>query len=343
LRLAKELLDEENVELRREVSQRYHFEKFVGTTPVMEEVFAMVGKVAKSRANVLVRGESGTGKELVAKTIHYNSDRQKGPFVKLNCAALPESLVESELFGVERGTATGVEKRIGKVEQANHGTLFLDKVGDMPLTTQSKVLRVLQEREFERVGGRQSISVDVRVISATNKDLEEAIRTGEFRADLYYRLNVVTISVPPLRRHLGDIPNLVKLFLSQCSEREGKQIVGLTKDAWDLLFAHSWPGNVRELENAIEQAVVMCDGDKLMASHLPPDIRAAAEQSRGTGPGVLPIANGMGPLDRTIEAAEEAAIRAVLDRFGGNKTRAAEELGISRVTLYNKLKKYGVE
>jgi Nif-specific regulatory protein len=348
LRQAKELLDEENVELRREVSQRYQFDNFVGSTPAMEEVFAVVGKVARSRANVLIRGESGTGKELVAKTIHYNSDRSGGPFVKLNCAALPESLVESELFGVERGTATGVDKRIGKFEQANHGTLFLDEIGDMPLTTQAKVLRVLQEKEFERVGGRQSIAVDVRVLSATHKDLEEAIKNGEFRADLYYRLNVVPVSVPPLRRRRGDIPALVKLFLDQSAESEGKHISGLTRDAWEVIQNHPWPGNVRELQNVIAQAVVMCDGDKINAAHLPAEIRqgaaGAAEGGGGAGgTAMISVPAGAQPLDRVLEAAEEAAIKATLERVGGNKSRAADELGISRVTLYNKLKKYGIE
>jgi len=343
LRLAKELLDEENVELRREVGQRYQFENFVGNTPAMQEVFSIVGKVAKSRANVLIRGESGTGKELVAKTIHYNSDRKNGPFVKLNCAALPESLVESELFGVEGGTATGVEKRIGKFEQANAGTLFLDEVGDMPLTTQAKVLRVLQEREFERVGGRKPIAVDVRVITATHKDLEEAIRAGEFRGDLFYRLNVVAVTVPPLRQRKADLPGLVKLFLDECARNEGKHITSLSKEAWEIIFAHSWPGNVREVQNAIEQAVVMCDGDKLLASHLPLEIRHAAELSADRSSGLPSGVAGAQPLDRTLEAAEEAAIRAALDRCGGNKSKAADGLGISRVTLYNKLKKYGMD
>jgi Nif-specific regulatory protein len=346
LRQAKELLDEENVELRREVGQRYQFDNFVGSTPAMEEVFAVVGKVARSRANVLIRGESGTGKELVAKTIHYNSERSGGPFVKLNCAALPESLVESELFGVERGTATGVDKRIGKFEQANNGTLFLDEIGDMPLTTQAKVLRVIQEKEFERVGGRQSIAVDVRVLSATHKDLEEAIRTGEFRADLYYRLNVVPVLVPPLRRRRGDIPALVKLFLDQHAESEGKRITGLTRDAWEVIQNHPWPGNVRELQNAIAQAVVMCDGDKINAAHLPAELRQAAGGTGGAGQGgtaMIAVPAGAQPLDRVLEAAEEAAIKATLERVGGNKSRAADELGISRVTLYNKLKKYGIE
>ena len=341
LRRAKELLDEENVELRREVGQRYQFENFVGSTPEMEELFTLVGKVARSRANILIRGESGTGKELVAKTIHYNSDRSEGPFVKLNCAALPESLVESELFGVERGTATGVDKRIGKFEQANHGTLFLDEVGDMPLTTQAKVLRVIQEKEFERVGGRQSISVDVRVVSATNKDLEEAIKSGEFRADLYYRLNVVPVLMPPLRKRRGDIPGLVKFFLDQAVASEGKHITGLTRDAWDVVQNHSWPGNVRELQNAIAQAVVMCDGEKITAAHLPSEIRQGAAGAGGEG--TIAVPTGAGSLERVLEAAEEAAIKAMLARAAGNKSRAADELGISRVTLYNKLKKYGIE
>jgi transcriptional regulator with PAS, ATPase and Fis domain len=344
LRLAKELLDEENVELRREVGQRYQFDNFVGATPAMQEVFSIVGKVAKSRANVLIRGESGTGKELVAKTIHYNSDRKDGPFVKLNCAALPESLVESELFGVEGGTATGVEKRIGKFEQANTGTLFLDEIGDMPLTSQAKVLRVLQEREFERVGGRRPIAVDVRVITATHKDLEEAIRGGEFRGDLFYRLNVVAVTVPPLRQRKADLPGLVKHFLDEYARSERKPITSLSKEAWEVILAHSWPGNVRELQNAIEQAVVMCDGEKLMASHLPLEVRQATEQAAGRSPGGMSWgAAGVGPLDRALEAAEEAAIRAALEGSGGNKSKAADKLGISRVTLYNKLKKYGME
>jgi len=305
----------------------------IGKSPKMLEVFDLIRKVAPTKANILIRGESGTGKELVAKTLHMLSVRKNSPFVKINCAAIPETLLESELFGVERGTATGVLQRIGKFEQADKGTIFLDEIGDMSLNTQAKILRVLQEREFERVGGRKTIEVDVRIIAATNKDLEEKIRNGTFREDLFYRLNVVTLWLPPLRERTEDIPLLVKHFVKIFRREYGKDIEGVSREAMRRLKAYHWPGNVRELENCIERAVVLADTPMIQVKDLPVLLQAPAMSSL----------KGVASLKSAKSQVEKHLIFSSLKRNNWNVTRTAEELGITRRQLYRLMDKYGIK
>ena len=305
----------------------------------MQELYDALDKAARSRMNVLIRGENGTGKELAARSIHFRSARKGGPFVKLNCAAIPESLVESELFGVEGGTATGVQKRIGRFEQASGGTLFLDEIGDMPLAVQAKVLRAIQEQEIERVGGRRTITIDVRIIAATHRDLEQGVEEGAFRRDLYYRLRVVELRVPPLRERREDIPLLAMHFLHKLCAAEGKTIEGFTSEAWTLLSRHPWPGNVRELENAIAQAVVLCDGKRVRPGDL---AGLGAERAAGGGggrPGEL-LAAGSSLKDVMARVERELLEHALAE--AASPGAAAERLGIGRSTLYAKLKQYGL-
>ncbi|MDZ7347050.1 MAG: sigma-54 dependent transcriptional regulator, partial [candidate division KSB1 bacterium] len=263
-------LQKEVSELRSELKNKYGFHNIIGQSGIMQDVFRAVEKVVNSNVTVLIQGESGTGKELIARAIHFHSKtRANKPFVAVNCSALPESLLESELFGHEKGSFTGASgRRIGKFEQADGGTIFLDEIGLMTPATQSKILRILQEREFERVGGNELIKVNVRVISATNKDLEEEMKAGNFREDLYYRISVFPIKLPPLRERKEDIPLLAAHFLKKFNEQEGKHIEGISPDALELLMAYNWPGNVRELENAMERAVVLANGDEITAKDL---------------------------------------------------------------------------
>ena len=305
----------------------------VSADPKMEAILELVSQVGPSRASVLVTGESGTGKELVAEALHASSPRAKMPFVRLHCAALAESLLESELFGHERGAFTGaVTRREGRFKLADGGTLFLDEIGEIPPGTQVKLLRFLQERTFERVGGNETLRVDVRIIAATHKDLAAEIRKGTFREDLFYRLNVVSVDIPPLRERRGDILPLVEFFLARYAEENGKQITGLTPAAAARLTAHAWPGNVRELENAVERAVVLCEGPEIDARHLPPSVVPLAERE-----GAPPVPGS------TIADLERYAILKTLEACAGSTSKAALILGVSTRKIQYKLHEYGSE
>ena len=324
----------ENQVLKERLEGRAGFKGIVYVSRAMEEVMSLVARVAVSNATVLVTGESGTGKELIAAAIHYASPRAEGPFIRVNLAALPETLLESELFGHERGAFTGADRRrIGRFEAAKGGTLFLDEIGDLPLQTQVKLLRVLQERVIERLGSNEPIPVDVRVIAATHQDIENLVREGRFREDLYYRLNVVRIHIPPLRERKEDIPVLVDAFLRRFSEREGKRIRGLTKEALDALVAYDYPGNVRELENIIERAVVLARGEYITLEDLPFTLRPN---------GVVREREHRLTLNDHLEALEKSLILDALIKHQWVQTRAAEELGISERVLRYKMAKYGL-
>ena len=332
LDLMRETLEDENRSLRQRMLRDYSDRLMVGDSPKMQRVIDLVARVADSQANVMIRGESGTGKEMVARLIHGNSPRKDGPFVAINCAALPETLLESELFGIERGVATGVEARPGKFELARGGTVFLDEVGDIPLALQAKLLRVLQEREVEKLGGRRRIPIDVRILCATHRPLEEMIEKGEFRQDLYYRLKVVEISLPPLRERRDDIPKLVRFFLDKYGKREGLKDVRITQDALQKLMRYGFPGNVRELENMIEGALALTTdpiidpGDLLMPE--------------SAGPGAASELSADMP---SLEELEARYIARVIAYTKGNLSKASKILGIDRKTLYrrrNELSKY---
>ena len=307
----------------------YTFEGMLGTSPKMQDVFSVIRKVATTDAPVLVAGESGTGKELVAGAIHRLSIRQANPFIVINCGAIPENLLESELFGHEKGAFTGAHiQRKGRFEMADGGTLFLDEIGELPMLLQVKLLRFLQERVVERVGGREQIEVDTRIIAATNRDLKEAMQAGTFREDLYYRLGVIFISIPPLRERSGDVLLMAKVFMERYAEENKKKIKGFTLDAIDAIEKYGWPGNVRELENRIKRAVIMCDGQKLT----PEDLEMAA-----------PLApyEAMS-LKEARESLERELIIKAMIRNTDNLTKAATELGISRPTLYDLMSKFGL-
>ncbi len=337
-RIEKEInLRRENRLLREQLREKFKVDFIVSNSRPMEQALNLVGRVAPSQATVLILGESGTGKELIARAIHYASPRAEKPFIKVNCAALPETLLESELFGHEKGAFTGaVAKRIGRFEQADQGSIFLDEIGDLSLPLQMKLLRVLQEKEFERVGSNQTIKVDVRVIAATNRNLEEAIKKGTFREDLYYRLNVVTITLPPLRERKEDIPLLIEHFLKKYSAQNKKEVVGLSKEAHELLRQYDYPGNVRELENIIERAVVLCPGKIITVNELPLNIREynLAEFYEKDQQGRS--------LPKMLEDIERQMISKALKNNDGVQTRAAAELGISERVLRYKMKKYGL-
>ena len=322
----------ENRELRAALQERHRVEGVIGESGRMQEALSLVRRVAASDATVLIRGESGTGKELIAKAIHYASRRAEGPLVRINCAALPEGLLESELFGHEKGAFTGAHAmRRGRFELAHGGSLFLDEIGDLPPHLQVKLLRVLQEREIERVGSSHPIQVDVRLLAATHCDLEALLKEGRFRDDLYYRLNVVTISVPPLRERREDIPLLLDHFLSRFARENGKTIRGLTREARETLLRYDYPGNVRELENVVERAVVLTRDEVIGLADLPLAVREP-EPDTGEAAG-LPAA---------VEGLERRMIREALARADGIQTRAAELLGISERVLRYKLRKYGL-
>ncbi|MCG8607076.1 sigma-54 dependent transcriptional regulator [bacterium] len=322
-------------ELKKELKDRYEFQNIIGQSGVMQEVFRSVEKIVDSNVTVLIQGESGTGKELIAKATHYHSkQRSANPFVAVNCSALPESLLESELFGHEKGSFTGATgRRIGKFEQANGGTIFLDEIGDMSATMQAKVLRVLQEKEFERVGGNEIVKVDTRVISATNKDLEKAVKEDEFREDLFYRISVFPIKMPPLRERKEDIPLLAAHFMAKYSAEEGKQIDQIAPDALDLLMKYEWPGNVRELENAIERAIVLATPPEIVLNDLPLAVQSIAEKK---------IFESDNKLSGWIEQLEKDALHQALLECEGNISQTAKKLGIGRATIYRKAKKYGL-
>ncbi len=335
---ARERLDEENRYLREEIGGRYNFGEMVGESSRMQEVFATVQKVAASDSVVLVYGESGTGKELVARAIHRESARKEGPFVKVNCGSLPRELVESELFGHEKGAFTGaVRRKKGKFELGERGTIFLDEIGDIPLEVQVHLLRVLQENEFDRVGGEETLKADVRVVAATHRSLKEMVAKRSFREDLFYRLEVIPIHLPPLRARKGDIPDLVEHFLQKKCREMNRPIVRLADRALEALVNYSWPGNVRELENVIERTVVLSDGEEVNANDLP----LTFEQAQGEEGIALP--EGRVPLTRKLEELERQLIEQALAQARGVKTRAAEILGIKTSALYYKLDKYGLE
>ncbi len=331
-------LQEENVRLQEQLEGRYSFSNIIGKSKGMQEVFWLIREVADSDATVVIQGESGTGKELVASAIHFNSRRRARPYVRVSCASLPESLVESELFGYEKGAFTGAnQRRIGRFEAAGGGTLFLDEIGDLPLAVQAKLLRVLQERSIERLGSNRPIDVDVRIVSATLRHLEEEIAAGSFREDLFFRINTVPIHLPPLRERREDIPLLAQAFLREFNRERGKEIGDFTDDALGLLDSHSWPGNVRELRNVVERAVVFCRDSHIAPEHFPPSLRDAP-----TAPAQATAARPAEPLRRAVERAEVETIRAALTATDGRRNEAAEILGISRKTLWEKIKSYGI-
>jgi len=325
-------LKRQNRELLNQLKKKYSFENIIGKSSAMKKVFETIELVAPSRANVLIYGESGTGKEVIADAIHHNSPRRDKPYVKVHCAALPETLLESELFGHEKGSFTGaIARKRGRFELAHTGTIFLDEVGEISQQTQVKLLRVVQEREFERVGGEQSIKVDVRIISATNKNLKKEIDKGNFREDLYYRLDVVSIHVPPLRERRDDIPLMAHKFIEEFSIENNKQIEGITNGALQALMNYKWPGNVRELRNVIESIVVLTRSKIITEQDLPTYILAKDEQES------LKI-----PAGSSLKEAEKKLIMFTLQNTGGNKSKASEILKIGRKTLHRKLSEYGI-
>jgi DNA-binding NtrC family response regulator len=331
-------LEADNVALRQQLDAKFGMENIVGESPAMQEVFETVQQVAPSSATVLLSGESGTGKELIAKAIHHLSPRAKQPLVVVHCAALAPTLLESELFGHEKGAFTGAhERRIGRFEQAQGGTLFLDEIGEIDATLQVKLLRFLGERTFERVGSNKTLTADVRLIAATNKNLEELVKAGAFRDDLFFRLRVVEIHLPALRERAGDIPLLAQNFLREFAKENNKRVTEFTADASELLMNHSWPGNVRELRTAIEHAVVLCRGEKVTARDLPPWVRAGAEATTADP------ARMLAKNDLTVKEAEKQLIIRALKETNGNRTSAAKKIGMSRRTFHRKLHTYHLE
>ncbi|HUA91462.1 MAG TPA: sigma-54 dependent transcriptional regulator [Terracidiphilus sp.] len=324
---------------RRRLRESGVLGSIVGSSPKMREIFALIERIAPSNVPVLITGESGTGKELVSRTLHALSPRKARPFVAVNCAAIPETLIESEIFGHEKGAFTGAaERRAGCFELASGGTLLLDEIGEMPIGTQAKLLRVLEERKVRRLGARTEQDVDVRVLAATNRDPNVAVEQGHLRADLFYRLNVFNIHMPPLREHLEDLPAMTDAMLNEMNEKHGRRVSGLGPSMLDRLMSYDWPGNARELRNTIERAVILCpDGAPLDAGHLPPGFGKAKASSlaQNAEDGVISIHVGS-----TVDEAERLLILRTLEATGQNKTRAAEILGVSLKTLHNKLKEY---
>ena len=327
-------LSEENKLLKTRIKEEFSFANIIGKSPAMQRMFSTLTMVAPTDATVLITGESGTGKELIANALHQHSQRRDRPFVKLNCAALHENLLESELFGHEAGAFTGASgRRKGRFELANKGTLFLDEIGDMSLQTQAKILRVIQEGEFERLGVSETIKVDVRLLAATHKNLEEMIEEGTFRQDLYFRLSVVPVALPPLSERATDIPELANYFLSRFAEKNRKDIKDFHPEALNLLMQYEWPGNIRELENTIERAVILCLAEQITPQDLPPhllsdEVRELQESNSQDG--------------FTLRDMEREVIRSTLEKTGHNKSQAAKQLGVARQTLLNKIKEYGL-
>jgi DNA-binding NtrC family response regulator len=336
--LRQQNLEEENVSLRQQLDKKFGLENIIGQSPLMHEVFEIVQQVAPTRATVLVLGESGTGKELIARAIHQLSPRAKQPMVSVHCAALAPTLLESELFGHEKGAFTGAhERRIGRFEQAQGGTLFLDEIGEIDASVQIKLLRFLGERTFERVGSNKTLTADVRLIAATNKNLEDRVKAGTFREDLFFRLRVVEIVLPPLRARPGDVPLLAQVFLREFARENNKPVTEFTADAMESLMNCPWPGNVRELRTAIEHAVVLCRGEKISARDLPSSVRAGSALA-GADPQRMLARN-----DLTVREAEKQLIIRALKETGGNRTLAAGKIGMSRRTLHRKLHTYQLE
>ena len=329
----RKLLRDENVRLRRELKTRFDVHNMVGTSNAMQEVYRLIEQVADSNATVLIRGESGTGKDLVAHAVHYNSLRASKPFIKVNCTALPETLLESELFGHEKGAFTGaVERKLGRFERAHGGTIFLDEIGDFPPNLQVKLLRVIQFREFERLGGSETIKTNVRVVVATHKNLEQQITDGHFRADLYYRVNVFPIYLPPLRERKDDIMLLADHFLEKLARENSKHITRISTPAIEMLTRYHWPGNIRELENCIERAVLLCEDDVIRSEHLPPSLQMVQKSDVTAKPSFSEI----------MANKERELIVDALKKCGGQQRKAARELGLTERILGYKIKKYGI-
>jgi len=346
-------LQRENASLRRQLKDKYNFRRMIGNSLPMQTLYRVIEKVADTDSTILISGESGTGKELVARTIHFNSARANGRFVPVSCAAIPRDLIESELFGHEKGAFTGaVNTRIGRFELANGGTIFLDEIGELLPALQVKLLRVIQEREFERVGGTPTIKVDVRILAATNRDLEAATRDGTFREDLFYRLNVIPLHIPPLRERQDDIPVLLDHFLTEFCRKKKKAPLKISPDAAELLTGYPWPGNVRELENAIERMVILNDRGTITIDDLPDHIRKNARplarkaSATGAQSAALPVSLAWSPsgidLNGVLDGIERALILQALDKSGGVRNRAAALLGLNRTTLIEKIKKKGL-
>ncbi|HCX89249.1 MAG: hypothetical protein CO106_08400 [Deltaproteobacteria bacterium CG_4_9_14_3_um_filter_44_9] len=326
-------LKEENVYLRQQLEKKYHFGNLIGKSDKMQEIYELIKTVSQTDSTVLIQGESGTGKELVANAIHFNSRRKNDPFIKVSCAALSETILESELFGHEKGAFTGaIQRKLGRFELANKGTLFLDEIGDISPTVQIKLLRVLQEREFERVGGTKTVHVDVRIISATKYDMDE-IKTERLREDLYYRLNTIAIQLPCLLERKEDIPLLAKYFFNEFRGRTSKSILGFTEGALDLLEQYEWPGNVRELKNVVERAVAICRTEKLQIADLPQEIREIRLKKKL-------IQHEIETLNNVLKAVEKEYLQKILRITQGRKAEAADLLGISRKTLWEKIKEH---
>ncbi|MBN2091168.1 sigma-54-dependent Fis family transcriptional regulator [candidate division KSB1 bacterium] len=336
--LERKQLVSENRQLREQLSEKFQFKQIISVSEAMEEALNLAGRAAPSKATVLITGESGTGKELIARAIHFASPRKNSPFLAVNCAALAENLLESELFGHERGAFTGASQmRKGRFELAHKGTLLIDEVGEIPPSTQVKLLRVIQEQTFERVGGSETIKVDVRLIAATNQNLEKMIEAGTFREDLYYRLNVVKINIPPLRKRKGDIPILSDYFLKKYCAENNKELDGISREAMDLLMKYDYPGNVRELENIMEQAVVLSRETLITTRDLPMTVRGIRTESDSHDP------TAEGTFIERVEAFEKRLILQALQETNGVQTRAADILGITERHLRYKLKKYGMK
>ncbi len=333
---------DENRFLREELKRQYGFDNIIGANPDVQRAYVVAAQVARTNATVLILGETGTGKEYLARTIHYQSDRAEGPFVKVNCAALPESLLESELFGHEKGAFThAVSRHIGRFETAHKGTIFLDEIGDITPAVQTRLLRVLQEKQFERVGGSETLTVDVRVIAATNRDLEQAIRDKDFRQDLYYRLNVITLRLPPIRERGEDIMLFANHFLKVYSAANGKKPMKFSREAVSEITGHNWPGNIRELENAVERAVILCNGETVRPEHLmldhaaKPPAQSATQVRNHTAHSLAEI-----PVTASLRDVERAHIERVLEHKNWNQSAAAQLLGIDRKTLRNKIREF---
>ncbi len=336
-------LEKEIGKLRSQISRSYNFENIIGQSNEMQEVFEVVTKVVSNDVTVLIFGESGTGKELIAKAIHFNSNRKTKPFVRLNCAAIPETLLESEMFGHEKGSFTGAfARKIGKFEQANGGTLFFDEIGDMSLLTQAKLLRVLQEREFERVGGTKTIGVDIRIIAATNKDLLQAVNEKHFREDLYFRLNVISIYLPPLRERKSDIPILLEYFIDKYNKKFKTNVLGVSEEVMEMLMSYNWPGNIREMENVIQRAVILKKEDYIQKDFLlfSTDERELVEEPARSVNFPISLSDEVCNLSSQVE---KKLVEEALKITGGKRQETADLLGISRKSLHNKMKKYEID
>jgi DNA-binding NtrC family response regulator len=330
-------LERENLVLKQQLRKKYRFENFIGDSKPIQKVFELIERVADTDSTVLITGESGTGKELIAKAIHYNSYRRDNPMIVINCGAIPEELLESELFGHEKGAFTGAHKmRVGRFELANGGTIFLDEIGDMSPNLQVKLLRVLQEQKFERVGGTRTLQIDVRIIAATNKNLISAVNKGTFRQDLYYRLNVIPIKVPPLRLRKSDIPLLVDFFVKKFNKQKRKRMSGFVPEALDALLAYSWPGNVRELENLVERLIILANSDQIEIDDIPGSIKGKSGRFESIE---VKIPKDGIVFDQAVEEYEKKLILQALSETNWVKTKAAKLLNINRTTLIEKMKK----